>query len=219
MALPATEDWVQSTGSDQDITTFDSKWTEIGGGMHVPSGVAQFEPDGGAYNTSRWNADTFNADQYSQTVITSTQISGGIYCGPAARCQSGADTSYHIDTNGGSVYLSKDVAGSPTTLAGPLGGVSFAAGDVCKLTVEGVGATVTVKVWKALAASPTTFVEQYSYDDTAGDRITTAGYAGVFAYGSSTDYGGGAWEGGNIGGGGGGPAAATGFRSLLGVGR
>jgi hypothetical protein len=217
MALPATEDWVQSSGSDQDIATFDSKWTEIGGGMHVPSGVAQYEPDGGAYNTSRWNADTFNADQYSQ-VVMGTHIAGGTYHGPAARCQSGADTSYHIDTNGGSVYLSKDVAGSPTTLAGPLGGVSFALGDVNRITVEGVGATVTVKVWKALAASPTTCVEQYSYDDTAGDRITTAGYAGVFAYGSSADYGAGAWEGGNIGGGGGAPATVAGRCSLLGVG-
>ena len=218
MALPATDTWNQTTGSDQGIATY-GPYSVLEGGIEIPSGVQQYEPTGGTYNTARRNNETFDADQYSQIAVTASQISGSIYCGPAVRCQSGSNSSYHVETNGGAVYLSKCASGSQSTLAGPIASLTYSAGDVLRLTAQGAGATVTVKVWKAPAADPTNFTEAYSYDDTSGSRITTAGQAGVFAYGSSDDFGGGAWEGGNIGGGGGGGGGLIATRkALLGVG-
>jgi hypothetical protein len=194
----ATDGWVQATGSDQAISTYNPLWVMIGtGGISIPSGVAQFEARGTDYNTAYRSDVAASVANYSRTVITTTQISGSVYCGPADRCQVGVDTSYHIDTNGGSVYASRDVAGTRTTLEGPIGGLSFAAGDVCGLEVDGTGATVALKIYKALAASPTVFTLEHTTNDTDGSRITTAGRPGVFAYGSSTDYGGGPWTGAN----------------------
>jgi hypothetical protein len=203
MALPVTDTWSQSSGSTQGIATYGS-YEVLEGSMSVYSGVAGVGIGGGAYNTSRRTDETFNAAQYSQVVITANQISFGLYCGPAVRCQSGANTSYHVETNGSSYYVSKCVAGAQTTLVGPIS-LSFnsGGGDVLRLEVEEVTGTTTLRVYKALAASPTSFTLDNTYTDSSSP-ITVAGTAGVFGYGSSgTSPVIGTWTAGNLGGGGG----------------
>ncbi len=217
MALPATDGFSQTTGSTQALTTYNASWTIIGAGnFEVPSSANRYEPTGGGYNTAYWNADSFSADHYSQVVVTAQQLSQSVYSGPAVCCQAGVDSSYHLDFIGADTYFSGDVAGAHPISININGSVaSWAAGDVCKLTAEGSGATRTIKVYKALAASPTSFTLVYTYDDTSGDRLL-GGSAGIFAYGAG-DGGPTNWEGGNIGGGGG-PATPARRLSLLGVG-
>lgn len=200
MALPATDGFSQTSGSTQALTTYSANWAIVEGGFNVPSGANAAAASALNYNTARWTADTFNADQYSQSVITSTLLADGTFGGAAVRCQSGAVTLYHAHTDGSNVYVDKSVAGTKSGLAGPLS-QSFAAGDVIRLEVTGTGATVTLKVFRAAAASPTVFTQIGSdITDTAGDRITAAGSAGIFCY----DFNNAGncritnWEGGNL---------------------
>jgi hypothetical protein len=182
MALPATDGFSQTSGSTQALATYSASWTIVEGSFNVPSGANAAAAGSVNYNTARWNADTFDADQYSQSVITSTLLADGTFGGAAVRCQSAAVTLYHAHTNGSDVYVDKSVAGTKSGLAGPLS-QSFSAGDVIRLEVSGVGATVTLRVYRAAAATPTVFTQIGSdITDTAGDRITAAGSAGIFCY-------------------------------------
>ena len=196
MALPVTDAW--TSGTNQSISAY-GPYSELEGGFNVVSGSPGLTVTSGVYNTARRTDETPAADQISSVVITTAQISLNIYAGPAVRLQSGANTSYHVETNGSEFYVSKNVAGSQSVLAGPIS-QAFAAGDVLLLEVSGVGATVTLRVYKALAASPTSFTQVGSdVTDTAGDRITAAGYLGVFGFGNtSTTPVVGAWTGGNL---------------------
>ncbi len=198
MALPITDSFNQNTGSTQGITTYSANFTVLEGGMEVKSGnVGYFGGTTGTYNTTRNNSESFQADQYAQNKFTSVQISGGWYGGPAVRCQSGANSSYHVDANGSVYYLSKCLAGTQSTLAGPIT-FSAVAGDIIKITAEANGGNVDLKVWKALAASPTSFSQVGSTYTDSSSPITTAGYAGFFIYGSSSGDGPGEWTAGDI---------------------
>ena len=219
MALPISDSFNQNTGSTQGITTYSANFSVLEGGMEVKCGnVGYFGGTTGTYNTTLNNSETFNADQYAQNKFTSVQISGGWYGGPAVRCQSGANSSYHVDANGSVYYLSKCLAGTQSTLAGPIT-FSAVAGDIIKITAEANGGNVDLKVWKALAASPTSFSQVGSTYTDSSSPITTAGYAGFFIYGSSSGDGPGEWTADNIGGGGGGSSSTTARMSLMGVGR
>lgn len=183
MALPASDGFSQSSGSTQALATYSASWTVAEGSFNVPSGANAVAAGTLFYCSAYWNADTFSADQFSQVVITAALLSDGIsYGGPAVRHQSGAVTLYHAHTNGSSVYVGKSVAGTKSDLAGPIS-QTFAAGDVFKMEVSGTGATVTLKLYRAPAATPTVFT-QFGGDitDSAGDRITAAGAAGFFTY-------------------------------------
>ncbi len=204
MALPFTDTFLQTSGSTQALTTYSAAWSILEGGFNVPSGTGVLYSTGSTYNTARDNSNTYAADHRSRVQLTAAGISGSWYVGPAVRCQSGANTSYHCESNGSSLYFSKCVAGTQTTLAGPIS-VSLAGTDWLSLSVEGVGATVTLKAWSSAAGSPDTYTQIGSdVTDTASDRITTAGQAGIFAYGSSADGAIADFQGENIGGGGGG---------------
>jgi hypothetical protein len=208
MALPVTDTW--SSGTTQDLAAYGA-YTALEGGLEVISGSAGVRGTVGGYNTYRRNDETFDADQYSQVVMTSAWLgTGGEYGGPAVRCQNGANTSYHVDTGGSDFYLSKALAGTQSTLVGPVA-ISLAAGDVIRLEVTGTGGTVTLKVFKALAASPTSFTQVGTDYTDSSSPITTAGQAGVFVYNNNTSMRLGAWEAGNLGGGGSSPvlSAAT----------
>lgn len=199
MALPATDTFLQSTGSTQSIAVYGS-WAVLEGGFNVRSGVGRAEGTGGTYNTARWTADTFDADQYA--IVTLDAPASATYPGPAVRCQSGANTSYHCEVdNGGTLYVSKNLAGTQSTLTTRT--LSVANGDRVKLEVSGGGATVTLRVYHALAASPNTFTQLGADVTDSSSPIVTAGAAGIFQYSASTSTGIAAWEGGNLGGGGG----------------
>lgn len=194
MALPVTDTF--TSGSTLGLATYGA-YEVLEGALSVLGGSPGVAVSSGAYNTARRTDETFAAAQYSQVVITAGQIANGFYAGPAVRCQSGANTSYHVETNGSNYYLSKCLAGTQSSPAGPVT-LSFAAGDVLRLEVEEITGTTTLRVYKALAASPTSFTLDATYTDTASP-ITTAGTAGVFAYGnSSTTPVIGTWTAGNL---------------------
>lgn len=200
MALPATDSFAQSTGSPVALTTYSGNWTILEGGILVQSGTGIFYGTAGDHNTARWNADVFAADQYAQVRFTASMISAGVYAGPAVRCQSGANTSYHLDCNGSNYYLSKCVAGSDSSLVSAES-MSLAAGDVVRLEVTTVGADVVLKVFRALNATPTTFVQfGTDYTDTAAaSPILTAGYGGIFTYSNAANIGMTSFTAGNLG--------------------
>lgn len=204
MALPVTDTFLQSTGSGQALSTYSAAWSVLEGSFNVPSGTGEVEGTGGTYNTARHNVETYNADHRARVQLVAAAISSGIYAGPAVRCQSGANTSYHVDCNGSSLYFSKCVAGTQTTLAGPIS-VSLAGTDWLSLKVETIDAsTVRLTAYESTAAAPDTYTLLDTVDDTAGDRITTAGQTGIFIYGGSALGAIAAFQGENIGGGGGG---------------
>ena len=89
MALPVTDTW--TSGTTQSITAYGS-YALLEGTLNVLSGNPGLECTSGSYNTARRTDETPNADQFSQVVITSGQISSAIYSGPAVRCQSGVGT-------------------------------------------------------------------------------------------------------------------------------
>ena len=41
-----------------------------------------------------WTANTFTSDQFSQVAVTSTQLTGGQWIGPAVRVQNGGQNAY-----------------------------------------------------------------------------------------------------------------------------
>lgn len=218
IALPATDTFLQSTGSPQAIAAYSGSWTVFEGGFDIASGSGRaVGSSGGTYNNARWNLETFNADQYSQ--ITYDAAASGDYVGPTVAAQTGVNTSYHAESNGSEYYVSKCVAGSQSNLVGPLS-ISLTTGDVFRLERTVVGGDVILKVFKALAASPATFVQQGSDVTDSSSPILTAGYAGIFSYRSGSGGGISYWEGGNLGGGGDpDPEPNTGRATLLGVGQ
>lgn len=210
MALPVTDGFVQTSGSTQDLTTYSAAWSILEGNLAVGSGNNAVHGTGATYNTARHNVETFNADQYAQVVLTAGLIAAGEYGGPAVRCQAGANTSYHVEANGTNFYVSRcNDPNTQTTLAGPVT-QTFAAGDVLRLEVTGTGATVTLKVFRALAASPTSFTQVGTdYPDTSGSRITTAGQGGIFKYGDQGTARITSFEAGNLAGGGSDPVGSV----------
>lgn len=178
MALPITDTWSQSSGSTQQIAVYGA-YALLEGSMQIISGSPGIEITGGTYNTARRTDETPAVAQYSEVLLTAGQISTGVYCGPAVRCQSGANSSYHVETNGSNFYLSKCLAGVQTTLAGPVTlSSSGAAGDVFRLEIEEITGTTTLRVYFK-------GVLQGTYTDTSSP-ITTAGFLGVFGYGNTT---------------------------------
>lgn len=195
VSFDAFDDFSQTSGSTQSLANYSSRWAVLEGGFEVRSGVGRVEGTTASYNTARWTAGTFNADQYS--IATVEYAAGVIFCGPAVRCQSGANTSYHCETDGeGTVYVSKCLAGSQSTLA--TRSQNFDSGDRLKLEVSGVGATVTLRVYRATAAAPNSFTQLGADITDSSSPITTAGSPGIFAYTNSSLAGISAWEGGNL---------------------
>lgn len=192
-----------TAASDQALTTYSAAWSYVTGSFTVIGAADDVRSDqSSTLCIARRNDVTPNADQYSQFVFTTGSISSNVNRGVAVRCASGAVTCYRVDVIGGggsgNNYLQRIVAGDDQNLA--IFNTSWAAGDVCRLKVSGVGSTVTVTVQKALAASPTSFSDVQSVGDTNAARITTAGYLGFTGYGNSTGASGGLddWAGGNL---------------------
>lgn len=203
-----TDNFSQSTGSAQALTTYSSNWAYVQGTFTVPSGLNRYGgASGGTVNLARWTVGTPAADHFSRIKVTAAMLASNNYCGPACRLQSGAATGYHFDTNGSDNYIIRTVAGSDTQL-GSQPSASFAAGDIIEMKVEGVGATVAITISKALAASPTVFSVIATFDDTDGARITAAGFYGIFAYADQAGGGATDWEGGDLS-----PPPAGGFKA------
>lgn len=174
MALPASDGFSQTSGSTQALTTYSSNWSILEGGFNVPSGANVAAASALNPNTARWNADVFDAAHWSEVEITAALIADTTFGGPAVRCQSGANTSYHCETNGTQLYVSKTLAGVASTLAGPIT-VSVSAGDKLRLYVSDNGSIVTLQAFVNGAQVGSNVTDSSS-------PILTAGFAGIFCY-------------------------------------
>jgi hypothetical protein len=187
VALPFTDTFQQTSGSAQAIATYNASYVAAAGGFSVPNNAGYVEATtGGIDNIARWDGDTPNADQMVWVVMGSN-IASGYWIGPVGRLQTGAVTGYAFYSNGASNELHRFVSGSPTLLESP--SATWASGDVCRMKVTGTGATVTITIEKALAASPTSFSTVVTHNDTTGNRVTTAGRGGFIGYGNMSGAG------------------------------
>lgn len=184
MALPFTDTFTQSTGADQAITTYNAGWLVDTGGFSVVDATDDVVAStGGTENVAYWNTDVPNADQAVSFVISA--VSTGIYPGVVARRVS-AGNYYTLYVDSGNYYVSRYDSSSEVVLRAGTA-TTTAAGDVFKIEVSGTGATVTIKVYRAAAASPTTFVQLGAdISDTAANRKTSAGFGGIISYSANS---------------------------------
>lgn len=149
-----------------------------------------------------WNADTFGANQFSQAKIYGL-ANPGVMC----RCVAGAGTAYfymYPDRNTATLY--RFVGGSDFQLIYSVP-TTYADGDTIRLEVTGTGATVTLRLYK-------NSILIGSFDDTAAQRITTAGKLGIHSDGNGeAEAGIDDWTGGDL------STGECSSMSLLGVGR
>ena len=176
-----------------------SGWTAVSdGGMSISSQAVAGV--GGATTGDIRTAETYGSDQFSQVEVTSTQLSGAQWVGPAVRMQNGGQNAYLgiYFWNSGSPALMLFVrkAGGWQQLSAATTG-PLAAGTQLKLTA--VGSTISFLV---------NGVQQMSVTD----ATLTGGAPGIMAHDHSTadNWAGGAASGtGGGGGGGGGTSSYT----------
>ncbi len=177
MALPATD--LFSSGSDQSLTAYSANWTVIVGGFWVYA-TGDLTTNALVDSVARWNADTFQDDQYSEAVFTEMT---GDYIGVVVRCAAAAETYYGYTSGSTNSYLFKVVGGVQTSLGT---GAPFGAGDVIRL--EASGTTITPKRNGAVADIGAVV-----------DVSIASGYAGVGGYGGlSFTHRFTSWSGGNL---------------------
>jgi hypothetical protein len=161
-----------------------ANWTAISGSSYEISASTVVRLLSGGNQPARWNANTFNADQYAQIVFTSPGTGAfGVSC----RIDTGgADThySFYSYSGTGGRWLFKRVAGAQTVLASDaLGSVN---GDVLRLEI--VGTQVTAKINGTILFQIT-------------DSSIASGAAGMVGGGTVQTTQGDNWEGGNMSGG------------------
>ena len=120
-------------------------------------------------------AETYNSDQSSQIQLTSTQLSGGQWVGPAVRAQNGGQDTYLgiYFWNSGSpeLRLYKRNAGTWTQLGNSYTSGALAAGTTLQLSA--VGSTIS-------------FLQNGVTRITATDTSISGGAPGIMTYGQAT---------------------------------
>jgi hypothetical protein len=179
MALPATDTFTAADGTL--LTTYSSNWTNVNGTFKIYSNAVTSNGSS-SDNCARWNADTFNNNQYAQGTYVSE--GSGHWVGVSVRCSASADSHYNYYAASDDREFVKIVAGGWTQLASAK--ASPAVNDV--LYIEANGTTIKAKL---------NGVDDYSVTD----ESLTSGYAGICGYdqASTTKLDG--WEGGDLGGG------------------
>ena len=137
-ATSASDDFNRANGS------LGANWTDItDGGMSISSQAVLGSSSGLAGDIR--TGETYASDQYSQLEVTSTQLSGGQWIGPAVRSQTGGQNTYLgiYFWNSGSpqLRLYKRSAGTWTQLGNSYNSGPLAAGTQLKLTA--VGSTIS----------------------------------------------------------------------------
>jgi hypothetical protein len=196
MALPATETFTDTNGTA--LATHNASWT-VNSGSFVVQDNGCCPTGSGVENLARWNADTFNNDQYSQCVAA-ILATGGVQAGVAVRVStSGAETAYGCYWDNTTAYIFKNVAGTWEQLGATV--TPPTAGQLVRLEVSGT--TLTLKY-------------DGSTQTTRTDSAISSGAAGLAGYSSGGSGYLDDWEGGNLSAGGGTPPSSR--LSLLGVG-
>lgn len=183
MALPATSNFNVADGALQtQITTF----SIVRGAMQVRSNAVQSNTSSDE-TCARWNADTFNDDQYA--FITVTLLTASLFIGPAVRCANGVQSyyGYYWDNNDRYFFVMEN--GTFSDLVTPQTGVTNNTGSV--LRIEANGTTITAYV---------DGVQDGSFSAT--NSVLASGDGGVCGWGKAfaADTSGDTWEAGNLGG-------------------
>jgi len=163
-------------------------WVAVNSNIYVVDNSGDNVVKGNAANNEscvRADVAPDSADYFAQLKLDA--VTGGGFIGPAVRCQSGAATYYALYADTADIYLGRVVAGSWSTLDSVTGG-TISGGDVLKLAVVGTGATVSLTCYRN-GSLITDIGTNGTYNDSSGDRITTAGYAGVAGWNNLNTYG------------------------------
>ena len=119
-------------------------------------------------------ADTFTSDQFSQVEVTSTQLTGGQWIGPAVRAQAGGQDAYvgfyYWNYGSPELMLFKRSGGDWTQLGSSYNSGPLAAGT--QLEVTAVGSTIS-------------FLENGIRGISVTDSSFTGGAPGIMAYGNA----------------------------------
>jgi hypothetical protein len=151
-----------------------SNWTPISdGGMAIAS--QQVTGTAAVLTGDTWAASTFGNDQYSEIQVTSTQLSGGQWVGPAVRVQSSGQNGYVgiYNWNSGSPELMvfKRSAAGWTQLGNSYSVAPLAAGTKLRLTVLGNSISFMVNGVQRIGVTDSSF---------------SSGAPGIMAFDSAT---------------------------------
>jgi hypothetical protein len=179
-AVSATDNFNRANGP------LGSNWTDTtDGGLAISSGVVVGTNAGGISGDIR-TAEAYSSDHYSQVQVTSTQLTGDQWIGPAVRLQNGGQDGYvgiYYWNNGNPelmIFL-RSGDNSWTQLGNTYSCGALAAGT--QLELAATGSTIS-------------FLENGVARITATDTSFTGGAPGIIAYGTGAV---GNWVGGDIG--------------------
>lgn len=179
MALPATDDF--TTGSDQNLTAR-ANWTAAENDLKNEADSNDVHSTLGSENGVYWDADVFDAEQYSQGTINASQNNNWI--GVAVRASATNFYGAYFDNN--DEYMFKVVSGNWTQLDNTSNGVS--ATDVVYLEASGTDpSNLDAKI------------NDSSVMTDNADGALDSGSAGLCGYGSGPNGRIDDWEGGNLG--------------------
>ena len=160
-------------------------WTAISDGAMAISSQAVIGKAGATTGDIR-TAETYPSDQYSQVAVTSTQLTGGQWIGPAVRLQASGQNGYlgiyFFNFGSPELRLYKRSGGNWTQLGGAYSSGPLAAGTQLEVTAVGSTISFLVNGVQRLAVTDSTF---------------TGGAPGIMAYGNGTADN---WSGGSAGG-------------------
>jgi len=136
-------------------------WTdEFDGGLAISSQVVAGTSASGTSGDIR-TAEAYSGNQYSQVEVTSTQLTGGQWIGPAVRMQNGGQNGYvgTYSWNNGSpeLMLFKRTNGAWSQLGSTYASGPLAAGTQLKLMVVGTTLAFTVNGAERIAAYDNTY--------------------------------------------------------------
>jgi hypothetical protein len=174
MALPASDSFTNANATA--LNTHNAGWTMAVSSWEIRDNKANTTVDADSY--AFWNADSFNANQYSKAAI-SGMSSFAEYRGVIARAAGtgGSFRGYLVYTDGqsgaGHTSISKVTGGTSSDLK--VVATTFAANDIIEIRVTGT-TTTTIALYKngALVDSVTDSSSPY-----------TDGAAGIYSYGNT----------------------------------
>ena len=141
------------------------------GGLGISGGTAVGTSSG--YSGDIRVGEDYGSDQYSQTVLSSTQLTGGQWVGPTVRSQNGGQATYlgiYFWQNGNpSLQLYKRSAGNWTQLGNSYPVAPLPAGTV--LTLVAIGSQIS-------------FLENGIERISVNDNSLTGGDPGLMAFGT-----------------------------------
>ena len=152
-----------------------AQWTDMSVGGLAISNDAVVGTQAAGNSGDIYTGEAFGSDQFSQIEVTSTQLSGGQWVGPAVRAQNGGQSLYlgiYWWNNGSpELMLFKLINGNWSQLGSSHSTGPLAAGTQLNLTVTG---------------SALSFSENGVVEITATDTSLTGGAPGIMAYGTPT---------------------------------